>query len=99
MKITSQNSNMVNQSYGKNQAVAPPSADKNQTEVSRNVDSVSLSSTTRDLQKIQQAMTVEPQERSERVATLKAAVESGQYTVDTEKVAERMTGFFIDKIA
>jgi negative regulator of flagellin synthesis FlgM len=99
MKISNQNINMVNQTYGKNQTAASPSAEKKGPEATRNVDSVSLSSTTQDLQKIQQAMAVEPQERAERVATLKAAVESGQYTVDPDKVAERMTGFFIDKIA
>ncbi len=99
MKISSQNMNMVNQTYGKSPAGAPPSASRKATETTRNVDNVSLSSTTQDLQKIQQAMATEPQERTERVATLKAAVESGQYTVDPEKVAERMTGFFIDKIA
>lgn len=99
MKISSQNMNMVNQSYGKNQTAVSPSAGKKELETTRNIDSVSLSSTTQDLQKIEQAMAVEPPERTERVATLKAAVESGQYTVDPEKVAERMTGFFIDKIA
>lgn len=103
MKVSSQNTNMVNHSYGRNQAAATPSDNKKETGVTRNVDSVSLSSATKDLQKIHQAMESAPpqesRERSEKVATLKAAVESGQYKVDSEKVAEKMTEFFFDKIA
>ncbi|MDY0221607.1 MAG: flagellar biosynthesis anti-sigma factor FlgM [Desulfobacterium sp.] len=103
MKISNQNTNLINQTYGKNQTPVPSSKDRKNVEKSpestRNIDSVSLSPATKDLQKIEQAMGAEPPGRSERVATLKAAVENGRYKVDPEAVAERMAGFFIDKIA
>ena len=103
MKISNQNSNLVNQTYGKNQAPVSSSKDiKNAEKIpesTRNIDSVSLSSATKDLQRIEQSMGAESPERAERVATLKATVESGNYKVDPEAVAERMAGFFIDKIA
>ena len=103
MKISNQNINLINQTYGKNQASIPSSNDRKSAEKSpestRNIDSVSLSSATKDLQRIEQAMGNEPLERAERVATLKNAVEEGRYKIDPNAVAERMAGFFIDKIA
>ena len=103
MKISSQNTNMVNQSYGRNQVPAPASDNKKEIPATRNVDNVSLSSATKDLQKVYQTMDTTPshesQDRSERISALKKKIETGQYKVDAEKVAESIMGFFIDKTA
>ena len=44
-------------------------------------------------------METETEGRAERIAALKDQIGRGRYTVDAEKVAEKMTGFFLDKIA
>lgn len=100
MKISIPNSSIVKQSYGNHKTAAPRSSDKKGAAGgTQNVDNVNLSSETKDLQKIQQAMENEPAGRAERIAALKEQIESGEYTVDADKVAEKMAGFFLDKIA
>jgi len=44
-------------------------------------------------------MDIEPGGRATRIAALKQEIESGTYKIDAEKVAEKMTGFFLDKMA
>ena len=100
MKISIQNPSIVKQTYGNQKTAAPLSSDKKKgTGGTRNVDNVNLSSGTKDLQKIQQTMEKEPVGRADRIAALKEQIELGKYTVDADKVAEKMTGFFLDKIA
>ncbi|MCP4113980.1 MAG: flagellar biosynthesis anti-sigma factor FlgM [Desulfobacteraceae bacterium] len=100
MKISIPNSSIVKQTYGNQKTAAPHSSDKkSETGGTRNVDNVNFSSETKDLQKIQQSMEKEPAGRAERIAALKEQIETGKYTVDADKIAEKMTGFFLDKIA
>ena len=100
MKISIPNSSIVKQTYGNQKTAAPRSSDKEKAAGgTQNVDNVNLSSETKDLQKVQQAMENEPAGRAERIAALKEQIEAGKYTVDADKVAEKMTGFFLDKIA
>jgi len=101
MKISIQNPNIVKQTYGgKLPTPQQISSDKkNQTKGSTNVDNVNLSSSTRDLQKIEQTMDIEPGGRANRIAALKQEIDGGTYKVDADKVAEKMTGFFLDKMA
>jgi len=101
MKISTQNPNIIKQTYGgKLPTTQQISSDKkSQTKGTTNVDNVNLSSSTRDLQKIEQAMDIEPGGRANRIAALKQEIESGTYKVDSEKIAEKMTGFFLDKMA
>jgi len=97
MKITNPNVNIINQAYAipvqKNQNSLP---DKEKTAGQNTVDSVSLSSHTRGLQKLFTAMQTEPKGRSARIAELKTEVSRGQYTVNAEKVAEKMAGYFLN---
>ncbi len=96
MKINQSNSKLINQAYT-NQALTNP-AQQQETEaksVGKSVDSVNLSATT----KILTAMKVEPEERAQKVSAIKESVESGQYTVNAEQVAEKIIGHFLNKIA
>lgn len=100
MKITNPNANLVNQAYQlpasrNNQNQIP---DKEKTGIQTVGDSVSLSTRTQDLHKIFTAAKTEPEDRNNRVAELKNKVTQGQYTVNAEKVAERMAGFFLDEV-
>ena len=99
MKITNSSANIINQAYAvtvqKNQNPLP---DKEKTAGKNTVDSVSLSSNTRDLQKVFAALQTEPKDRSARIAELKNEVNQGQYTVNAEKVAEKMAGYFLDEL-
>lgn len=101
MKITNPNANLINQAYQlpasrNNQNQIPPGKEK--TDIQTIGDSVSLSTGTQDLQKIFTAAETEPEGRNNRVTELKNKVTQGQYTVNAEKVAERMAGYFLDEI-
>ena len=61
-------------------------------------DSINLSQTTRDLQKVDQNLDTQSSERARRVAQLKEQVEAGQYTVNAEQVAEKMVGSIMDEL-
>ncbi len=99
MKITNANTNLVNQAYtipvNRNQNKIP---DKEKTDKQTIVDSVSLSTGTKDLQKVFTAMEVEPKDRNARVAALKNEVIQGQYTVNAEKVASKMAGYLLNEL-
>ncbi len=100
MKVSIQNPSIVKQTYGNQKTAGTLSSDKKRKAGGTpNVDNVKLSSGTKDLQKIQQTMEKEPAGRAEQIAALKEQIELGKYTVDADKVAEKMTGFFLDKIA
>ena len=53
-------------------------------------DSVSLSSGSRDVQKIQEILQETPDIRADRVAEIKARIESGEYRVDARELADKM---------
>ena len=99
MKITNPNANIINQAYAipvhKNQNSLP---DKEKTAGQNTGDSVSLSSNTRELQKVFTAMQTEPKDRSAKIAELKTEVSQGQYTVNAEKIAEKMVGYFLNEL-
>ena len=97
MKISNTTANYINQTYAnQNQAAAgqapktPKPADEMLT------DSINLSGKTQDLQKISKALETESTERQGYVADLKQKVETGQYDVNAEKVAEKIVGQFMD---
>ncbi len=99
MKIPSSTPNYVNP-YA-NQAVntnkAPESQDK-PAETNIAGDSINLSSTTRQMQKISAAAETEPAGREELVQDLKQQVQTNQYTVNAEQVAEKMIGSIMDEL-
>lgn len=101
MKISNNTLNYINQSYtnpagtaAKSSAGAGP---KPQTGDPKVTDSIELSSTIRDLQKISAAAAQDPEGRTERVAELKRQYQTDQYNVNAEAVAEKMiTGTFMN---
>lgn len=64
-------------------------------DVQRNLpptDWVTLSQTSNNLQLAKTAVDNAPEVRSEMVESLRLKIESGSYTVDPEKIAEKMVG-------
>jgi len=58
-------------------------------------DKVDLSSQSKELNKISEALAAAPDVRAEKVEALKKQVESGQYQVDSDTVAEKMIKEFL----
>lgn len=96
-------SQYINQSYAANNAntnttAANTSADQGKQPEETLTDRINLSSTTRDLQKISAASAEEPKERSQMLQDLKLQVQSNQYTVNAEQVAEKMIGSIMNEV-
>jgi negative regulator of flagellin synthesis FlgM len=71
-------------------------AEESKTDVAQSSsDKVSLSGTSKDLKIAEEAITKTEDVRQEKVDQIKQAVTSGQYTVNAEKVAEKMIGTLI----
>ncbi len=104
MKISNSTPNYINQTYANqtvNQTANKAKAAGNQDKPSDDViaaDSINLSSTTRDLQKISAAADTEPAGREKLVQDLKQQVQTNQYTVNAEQVAEKMIGSIMDEL-
>ena len=101
MKINS-TQQYINQTYTANNAnagtTANTSADQGKQSEEALSDSINLSSTTRDLQKISAAAENEAVDRTQMVETLKQQVQAGQYTVNAEQVAEKMVGSIMNEV-
>ena len=100
MKVTNTTPNFINKNYG-NQPNKPVSDNTGKLEKpgkENSSDNVSLSGRTQDLQKAEAAMDSLPPGRTEKVAALKKSVEEGTYTVNAEKVAEKMAGNFLQEL-
>ena len=102
MKIISSLSHYINQSYAANNAntntTANTSADQGKQPEETLTDRINLSSTTKDLQKISAASAEEPKDRARMVEELKQQVQSNQYTVNAEQVAEKMIGSIMNNV-
>ena len=61
------------------------------TSTEKNQDSVQLTSQAKNLNKIQTS--TEPQVNKQRVETLKAAILNGDYKINTERLAEKLSKF------
>jgi len=102
MKISSTTPHYMNQTYA-NQANAANQNLKSQKttdEVANETkaDSINFSDRTKDLQKITKAMENDPIDRKKLVADLKQQVETNQYTVNADTVAQRMVGSLMDEV-
>ena len=100
MKISNPTPNYINQTYANqaaNQAVNKTNQEKPVEDVIV-ADSINLSSTTRDLQKISAAAETEPAGREKLVQDLKQQVQTNQYTINAEQVAEKMIGSIMDEL-
>jgi len=99
MKISNSTPNYINQTYanqanntaGKNLKSQEPAEEKV-------TDSINFSDRTKDLQKISRAMETEPADRKKYIADIKQQVETNQYTVNAETVAEKMVGSLMNEI-
>lgn len=100
MKISNSTQQYINQSYAANNAnaTANTSAEQGKQPQERPADSINLSSTTRDLQRIEAASAEEPRERAQMVEDLKQQVQANQYTVNADQVAEKMIGSIMDEM-
>ena len=101
MKITNTNANLLNKAYPANQATEKlPSKTPGGSRAGGEVtDSVNISSSTREMHKIQSAMDAQPEERAAKVARLKESVTQGLYNVNPGKVAGAMTAHLLDGFA
>jgi len=63
-------------------------------------ETVDLSTSAKDIQKIKQIVDQTPDIREEKVLELKRQIDSGNYTLNSDKIAEKMVGeSLIDIIA
>ena len=67
------------------------------TEQTTNVDTVELSSASREAVKIRSILEQTPAVRAELVQGLKEKIESGEYEVDSRKVAEKLILNFLSE--
>ena len=75
---SSQESESVSQSPRKEQGGASPT------------ESVKLSHTAKEIQKIREIVEATPEIRTDKVGQLKREIETGSYSVNADKIAERM---------
>ncbi len=61
-------------------------------------DTVDISGSSRDAQMAREVISSEPDVREEKVSEVKEQIESDQYEVDNQEVADRMVGAFIDEV-
>lgn len=101
MKVTETNVNYGRQAYvqGTDNTTAPDNATAKMAEPKKAPeDKVSLSASVRDLQVAQDAMALAPDIRTDKVQDVRSAIDSGNYKVDAQQVAEKIIGFSIDQM-
>jgi len=59
---------------------------------------VNLSQASKEVQKIKEIIASEPDAREDKVADLKERIESGRYTIDHAKVADKLVDELIDEL-
>jgi len=100
MKITT--NNYINQTYANPANTASTQNLKTQakTDESTNdkLDSIDISDRTKDLQRISKAMENEPVDRQKYVADIKQKVETNQYNINAQTVADKIVGSFMNKL-
>lgn len=60
---------------------------------------VNLSTASKEVQTARDIIASEPEVREDKVAELKAKIESGDYTIDYKAVADKIVDSFIDEIS
>ncbi len=101
MKISNTTPNYINQTYSNqadNAANLKSQKTADESTIEPKSDSINLSDTTKDLQKISQAMETESPDRAKYVADIKQQVETNQYNINAENVAEKILGTSLDEI-
>ncbi|MFH1991712.1 MAG: flagellar biosynthesis anti-sigma factor FlgM [Pseudomonadota bacterium] len=79
----------------------PPVDDKKLEGVDRSAQDtiVNLSPALKEAQAVKEIIASAPDVRAEKVAELKAEIESGEYQIDHQAVANKMVDSFIDEIS
>ncbi len=99
MIISNSTPNYINQAYGNktnNAASQGLKSQKNSEDIL--TDSINLSLRTKDLQKISKAMDINPLDREKYVADIKQQVETKQYDINADNIAEKMVGSLMNEI-
>jgi len=74
-------------------------SDQQKVEGSADQDTiVNLSQASKEAQKIKEIIASEPDVREDKVADLKERIESGRYTIDHAKVADKLVDELIDEL-
>lgn len=79
-----------------------PPAENQKVEETNRTDQdaiVSISQASREAQQIQGVLETTPEVRADKVSALKEKIESGQYEIDNEAVADKLVDSFINEIA
>ncbi len=98
MKISNTTPNYMNQAYAAGQIGNTANQNlKSQKPVDELTDSINFSDQTKTLQKISKAMENEPADRKKYVADIKQKVESNQYNINAETIAEKLVGSIMDQ--
>ena len=103
MKISNSTPNYISQTYASqanNTASQNLRSQKNAEGIANEAltDSINLSDRTKDLQKISNAMETEPQGREKYVADIKLKIETNQYNINAETIADKMVGSIMNEI-
>ncbi len=103
MKVTGYPQNYINQTYSKpthnDRSVDQGGVKKDNNKPAESTDSITLSQTTLDRQKIDSNMDAAQPDRQNQIEAIKEQVQSGQYNVNANQVAEKMVGFYMDDLA
>jgi negative regulator of flagellin synthesis FlgM len=97
MKISNTTPNYINQAYAGQMSNTANQNLKSQKPADEITDSINLSNETKLRQKISIAMENEPVERKKYVADIKQQVETNQYNINAETVAEKIVGSFMNQ--
>ena len=97
MKISNTTPNYINQAYAGQVGNAANQNLKSQKPAAEKTDSINFSDQTKTLQKIDKAMETEPADRKKYVADIKQKVDTNQYNINAEAVAEKILGSFTNQ--
>lgn len=97
MKISNTTPNYINQTYAGQMNNAANQNLKSQKPADEITDSINFSDETKLLQKLSKAMESEPADRKKYVADIKQKVETNQYNINAENVAEKIVGSLMDQ--
>jgi negative regulator of flagellin synthesis FlgM len=92
MKISNTTPNYINQAYAGQMSNTANQNLKSQKPANEISDSINFSDETKALQQISKAIESEPSDRKQYVADIKKQVETNQYNINAETVAEKIVG-------
>jgi len=97
MKISNTTPNYINQAYAGQMSNTANQNLKSQKPANEISDSINFSDETKALQQISKAIESEPSDRKQYVADIKQQVETNQYNINAETVAEKIVGSFMNQ--